>query len=195
MLKRSVMAVLAVVVLAASGCQRGRAGGEVGELSDQTIERRLLIEVTGARPFKFDGTTNMRFLVREASGDKAAAGVASVTLPAFLADPAGGDQVIPEVALAGRYDGPGKYIVAAGTGQGPPDGPKAKAGGPAPDASLVQFSFVTAKPTPSETRFGYLLEACTVVIGKDAITGSADCPALLSFTGDRITLKMRWSAP
>lgn len=193
MLRRPLIAVLVLVLLGGSACRRGGTEGEVGELKDQTIERRLTVEVTGAQSFKFDSLTNMRFLVREATGDEAAKSIASVTLPQPLANPAGG-LVIPEVAIGNRYEGAGDYAVVAGTGQGPPDGPKAANPG-TPDASLVQVSFVTTEPTPGETRFGYLLEPCKVTFGKDAITGSADCPALLSFKGERVTLKIRWSAP
>ncbi|HEX7168206.1 MAG TPA: hypothetical protein VF230_14600 [Acidimicrobiales bacterium] len=177
-----------------SGDGDGEAAGTVGEIDDKTIERHLTVDVTGAKTFHFDATAKMRILIREATGDKIAASVASISVPEMLPN---GDVglVMPEVGIATRYEGDGDYVVGRGTGQAPPGGPTAKEDPKVkPDVSLVQVTFITKQP-PSETRYGYLLEHCEVTLKSDAQEGSAECPALVAINGEKVKLKLSWGAP
>ncbi|MBW3669143.1 MAG: hypothetical protein KY443_08020 [Actinobacteria bacterium] len=193
-MKRGIALCAVAAILVGPACRReGSTGGTQGELSDQTIERLVSVDVEGATSFSFTAPTKVRLLVREATGDKAPGSVASVTLPEPLPHP-NGSMVVPEIAIVARYTGPGPYTVPAGTGQAPLTGPKAENGAPN-SPSLVQVAFRTYEPTPAETNFGYLLEPCKIVLGKDVLTGSADCPALVAINGERVSFKMRWSAP
>lgn len=195
MLRRIVACGVALSLLVMGGCNRGGSEeGTVGDVNDETIDRHITVDVTGAKTFHFDDTVKMRFLVREATGDKIAASVASVSVPAMLPN---GDVglVMPEVGIATKYKGDGDYIVARGTGHGPPGGPTAKEDPKVkPDVSLVQVTFITREP-PSEVRYGYLLEHCEVTLEDDAKEGSAECPKLLAVNGEEVALKFSWRAP
>lgn len=184
-------AVATVLLLLGTACRSSSDAGSLGELLDETADRRLVLEVRGARTVDIDQVVPVRVLTRTGTGDQAFASVASVTLREGI-EFTPGTLVNPEVAIVGSYGSDGTFEVPAGLGQAPPKGPSATtAPGTASNASVLQVTFLTRQP-PGELRFGHLLEPCKVVLRDGAKAGSADCPALVAINGEQVSMRMRW---
>lgn len=189
--------VVAAMFIAA--CGRGDGddkprASDVGKIDNRTMSRTLKVDISGAHSISFSKDVEMRFLLRESKGDALAHSVASATLDAPL-DVGNGLSILPEVAVVGMYKGDGTYTISAGSGTAPTTGPTAPPPGRKDTTSLSTVGMTVLKlapPSPSETRFGYTLEACHVTLDERMAKGSAECPALVSVHGDRIALRMSW---
>lgn len=204
MLTRCLAAVCGIVMLTTAGCRGGGDGARSDDdgpttsstvatepLSDNTMTRTLTVKVAGAKTFEFSGPTQMRFVLRSASGRDRALSVASVTViePLQASD---GYRVSPEIGLVGLYTGDGDYEVPAGVGQTPPSGPKVDPPGDSSSVSVGQVTFFRLSPVPVDQRFGYVLEPCKVTLRAKGTQGSATCPVLIAYDGERVSLAMTW---
>lgn len=189
-------------VCAIAGACGGGSGGESSSdaptyqpIGDQTLERQLTLDVTGAHTVHIDERVDMRFVTRVGKDeDDMTLSVASVTLkePYDLGD---NRKLNPEIGLVGSYTGDGRFTIPAGLGQAPTSGPTV----PSPPSvgtaavSVAQITLIDLN-TKQETRFQYLLEACEVELEDGATTGRAECHSLISVDGSKVTLIMTWRA-
>lgn len=198
--KRAI-ALIGCVVVGLSACNGadgdGGGGGtaeqfeeNVNDLHDDSRERMLTLRVTGDETATFEGRLPMRFVTRRGEGESLSISVASITTTTPISLGAAGF-VNPEIGLAGMYKGEGTYKLPKGIGMAPATGPTVKSEAEGSEAvSVAQVTFM--KPSQPETRFGYLLEPCTVTVKRRATEGTAECPALVAVDGRRVSMTMSW---
>jgi hypothetical protein len=165
----------------------------LGQLTDDTVERTLTVKVAGDHAIDYKAPTKMRFVLRPGTGEAADFSVASVTVPAPIVIDSN-LRINPEIGLAGVFKGDGDYTLPAGVGQPPRNGPTAPAVSGASGISVGQVTFITLTPKPSDVRYGYVLEPCKVSLRSNAREGSAECPALLDIDGGRVSMSLTWGA-
>ena len=190
----SLASALAVVALVAvlAGC--GDSGPEPPQqVTDRTIERSVELRVTGSREASFDGDAQLRVVVRPGKRERITEAVATVLFEEPL-DVGGGTRLTGQIGVVGMYDGDGTYELPAGVGQAPTTGPTTSAPGGTTGMSVAQVTFAGADADAPAEQFGYVLEPCEVEFEEDATEGSAECPALVSPDGDRVSLRLTWGA-
>ena len=179
-----------VLLLLLPGCARGGGGPDKVEESVRRKEQRAIhVEIRGARTVTYDGRVDVETLSRKGEGEQAAFSVAVMTLVQPLAIQGG--QLNLEVTIGGRYGGDGEYKLAAGSGPivptAGPTAPGRPLGGDA--VSKVMLTFFEGT---KEKRFGYALESCKIRFEDDATEGTARCPALVAFDGEKVSLELSW---
>lgn len=190
---RKVPFVATAVLLAFAGCGRGDKGSAKPEAPvDKTVAMNFHMEVTGDQSAVLDGKRDVRVFVQRGKGEARAFSVVSVTLPtpAVLPD---GRVVSPELGIAGLYDKDGTYTVPAGLGTPPKNGPTVPSTPQGSvQVSVVHVTFLPHEGAQSEVRYGYVAEPCKVTYERKAMKGRAQCPALVSYDGRRVSMTLRW---
>lgn len=159
---------------------------------DKTVETNFRLEVTGDASVTLDGRREVRVYVRKGKGETLPLSVVSITLPQPVSLP-DGRVVSPELGLTGMYEKDGTYTVPAGLGTAPRTGTTVATNIQGTVAvSVVHVTILAHQGATSETRFGYLAEPCTVTYQDNAMKGRAECPAMVSYDGKRISMKMAW---
>lgn len=182
------------VLLLLSGC---RGPGKVGEPVDTRVDRKVRVRVAGARTADLDAIIKMQFLVREGEREQVELAVVAIAFDEPV-DPTGKRKVAFEVGIAGMYKGDGTYTIPRGIGvvkptSGPTVPPEVGEGTVA--LSNVSALFYGGTPSePTEERFGYLAERCTLKLENGATEGSVKCPALANAEGERVSLDASWRA-
>jgi hypothetical protein len=179
------------IALAAAGLATCRGPAKPGEVVDRTVERHLVLRVTGDRSVEFEGRTDLHAVTRNGAREQIEFNVAAIEMvePIALDD---GESVQFDMGLAGVYTGDGEYTLPAGLGVvRPTSGPTA----PPPPQDSRTISNVSVLFTSATTgeRFGYLLEPCAITLDDDATVGSIRCPALVNETGEKVALDVTWS--
>jgi len=154
--------------------------------------RKLIVEVTGARTGKFEGSVKIKALTRVTAGEHKEFSVAAIEPLDQLRLP-DGTIIKPEIGIVGIYTGDGTYEIPAGLGQAPTTGPTVPF--PATSTSAVSVgsvTFINEGPPLVEKRYNYLLEPCKVTLSDQATVGTAECPKLVAIDGEQITLKYTW---
>ena len=178
-----------LLLLLGSGCTKAE---KVQEVVTQDVERHITVEVDGARQARYEGRHKLKVITRIGKKEQKPNSVAAIE-PLDQLDIGDGVSLRPQIAVVGQYEGDGTYTTPAGVGPAPTTGPTVPGLGGSPIAtSVAAVVFVKLQPTPSEERFAYVLEPCTVKLDDGATVGSVDCPALVAHNGEKISMRYSW---
>ena len=187
---------IALGACGSDGDDPAKKASEQPRLTDTRIQRHVTLKISGARSLEFDGVRGMRFLRRPGKGETLKNSVASMTFDAPF-DLANGRLAEAEVAVVGIYTGDGTYDLPAGIGRKPATGTTLPDDPTIGDVklSVAQTTFFAPDSDPKSIRFEYLLAPCKITLSEGTEVGSATCPELVAFNGEKVSMELTWKKP